>query len=488
MLALAALTCLITAFGPRPVIEPQGEQSMAPVCQLRGDLEVLTSCRAGGRRAGSRGDAYTVDYLAGRFAEIGLAPLGAADSGFVHRFEAVDAHPCALSADSTAELVQHRGNSPCGDGRAAAWLGQGLFPLARTGEGRVEAPVVAVGHGMVLPEFDHDDYAGLDVRGKAVLILRRGPAALPADAAAARRAITFRAKIEEAQRRGAAAILLCHACDTDADEQRLAARIGARAEIPAFWVSRAAVAAVLAGRPGELWLRTRLMLEPAPPPRPTANVVGVLPGGDPRYADECVVVGAHHDHLGFGRTGSLGGTAAVGVLHPGADDNASGVAVLLQVARQLASGARPPRTIVFAAFGAGELGMQGSRRLLEAPGLPAAVTAMVNLDTVGRGANGVRVDGVGSARRWRARLRPLFEASPLAVAPRDGAGAPSDHWSFLRRGIPALRFHTGVHEHYRRPSDVAALVMAEEAVEIGALAAAVVEELAAGPALVFTDQ
>ncbi len=229
---------------------------------------------------------------------------------------------------------------------------------------------------------------------------------------------------------------------------------------------------------------------------PAANVVGVLAGSDPKLRDEVIVLGAHYDHLGRGGQGSLAERA--GEVHHGADDNASGTAGLLELARLFAADTpRPRRTLVFIAFSGEEEGLLGSAYYVAHPARPLAQTvAMLNMDMIGRMKDDkLIVGGVGTAQEWREWLarvnraldvrvdlngesktpeeaveqgeRPMVTGANgrvVAVAsPRphftltlneDGYG-PSDHSSFYGKQVPVLFFWTGTHEDYHKPSDTA---------------------------------
>jgi membrane-associated protease RseP (regulator of RpoE activity) len=185
----------------------------------------------------------------------------------------------------------------------------------------------------------------------------------------------------------------------------------------------------------------------------TDNVVAVLPGIDPASAHQNIVIGAHYDHLGFGHFGARNPSSA-GQIHHGADDNASGTAVLLDLARRLSQlPAKPARTIIFAAFSAEELGLFGSRNFVERAQNAAATKTMVNLDMVGRlRDNRLTVFGARSG----AGLSEWVDAGAanlgLEIRHSDDVGR-SDHLSFYNKKIPVLHFSTGVHEDYHRPSD-----------------------------------
>ena len=183
------------------------------------------------------------------------------------------------------------------------------------------------------------------------------------------------------------------------------------------------------------------------------NVIGILPGRDPVLRNQTVVLGAHYDHLGLGGFGSLD-PDSTGLVHNGADDNASGVAGLIQVAARLAA-SPPARTVVFIAFSGEELGLLGSAYYVREPIYPLAATlAMVNLDMVGRLRNGrLIVYGARSAKEFPALLDSLnWYAGFDLKAQGDGYG-PSDQSSFYAAKRPVLHLFTDLHEDYHRTTD-----------------------------------
>ncbi|MEX1050903.1 MAG: M20/M25/M40 family metallo-hydrolase, partial [Gemmatimonadales bacterium] len=191
-----------------------------------------------------------------------------------------------------------------------------------------------------------------------------------------------------------------------------------------------------------------------------ANVVGILPGRG-ALAGEAVVVGAHYDHLGLGGMGSMD-PDSTGVIHNGADDNASGTAALLEIARNLRQ--RPAvdrRTIIIVAFTAEELGLIGSQYYVDHPVLPNAQTvAMVNLDMVGRlRENRLLALGAASAPEWQPLLDSLNRYDLAILASGDGWGR-SDHSSFYGKNIPVIHFFTDTHEEYHRVVDDVPLINA----------------------------
>lgn len=180
------------------------------------------------------------------------------------------------------------------------------------------------------------------------------------------------------------------------------------------------------------------------------NVAARVEGADPEMRSHVVVVGAHYDHIG--RLSQYSRDPATPGIRPGADDNASGTAALLELARRVA--ARPaPMTVVFVAFDAEELGLFGSRHFLKDPPVPAAeMVAMLNFDMVGRMRAGrLTVRNVGSAGWWRDALERANSDS-LRID-LEHAGGASDHVSFREANIPAIHFYTGTHVDYHRRSD-----------------------------------
>ncbi len=210
------------------------------------------------------------------------------------------------------------------------------------------------------------------------------------------------------------------------------------------------------------------------------NVVAVVPGSDPRLAGEKVVVSAHYDHLGRGRFAPR--EEERGAIHPGADDNASGVAVLIGLAHELAS-APLPRTLVLAAFSGEENGAVGSRHFLSAPGAAAqGIVANVNLDMVGRLGDGpVQVLGTETSPDWEPLIAAASRASGVAARSLAAGAGGSDQQSFINRDIPAVQIFTGGHADYHRPTDTADRIDRAGLAEVKALVAALVRDLTTRP-------
>jgi len=207
------------------------------------------------------------------------------------------------------------------------------------------------------------------------------------------------------------------------------------------------------------------------------NVVGIVPGRDASLRDETVVIGAHYDHLG--RVGPD--------VYWGADDNASGTAVVTALARSFAAAGGAPRTLVFALFGAEEVGLVGSSYYVRHPRRPLDRTvAMVNFDMVGRLRDSrLTLGGVDSATGLPELVAAAAAAESLTLNTRPSPFGPSDHASFYRAGVPVLFFHTGEHADYHRPSDTADKIDATGMARVASMAARVVERLASSPRPVY---
>ena len=220
-----------------------------------------------------------------------------------------------------------------------------------------------------------------------------------------------------------------------------------------------------------------------PDGRPTtlANIVGVLPGSDPAWKDQSVVITAHYDHLGMGWPNPRAGDE--GRLHPGADDNASGVAVLLEVARALAAAGAPRRTLVFVAVSGEEAGMLGSRHYVEHPVRPReGIRAVLNIDSVGRlGTSPVGVIGAGTATEWPHVFRGIGFVTGIQTQMATQGLEASDQASFIARGIPAVQLFTPPHADYHRPGDTADKVDVAGLVRVATVAREAIAYLAERP-------
>ena len=369
-----------------------------------------------------------------------------------------------------------------GDGAALSINGSLLAadawsPTSFSAVSEVVGPTVSVGHGIVAPDLGIDDYEGLDVEGKIVVARRFVPDNEAfEDPEVERRMSDLHFKAFLARERGARALVVV---DAEAELPTLGGAGAGDAGIPVA-VARGEAAAELFESSAEL--RLRVVLE-----RRTTeafNVVGRVPAGAAERLAGVVVVGAHYDHLGYG--GSNSRDAGKDVIHNGADDNASGTAALLLVARRLVAARQQlSRDVYVVAFTGEESGVLGSDYFTHSPppGLRMEdVVAMLNMDMVGR-LRDEKVDimGARSADEWEAILEPLCRQATLDCSAGGSGYGPSDHSPFYVAGAPVLHFFTGTHEDYHTSTDDADKINAPGGARVAALVAETARTVAARP-------
>lgn len=431
-----------------------------PAKRIQGDVARLAADAWQGRRAGTRGADQAASWIAKEFKRIGLAP--GTSAGYFQPFTFIDG---VVLGPANQLVVGTRAFKP----------GQDFRPLAFSSGGTAAAEVVFAGYGIVAKDLDWDDYEGVDVAGKLVLVLRFSPAGDDTQSKWGA-FMALRYKAATARDRGAKGVLVVSGPGTPnvADELVPLRADASLADegLPVLSIRRSVGEALFEGsgatladaqtridagaRPAPLALaaRAELRADVTPKRSTTSNVVGLLRGAD--AAPGALVVGAHYDHLGLGMSGSLD-PAPDGKIHHGADDNASGVAGLLELARRLRVGPPPGRSVIFVAFGAEEEGALGSSYFVKHP--PVAlekIGAMGNLDMVGRlREDRLDVYGVGTSPLWRPLVEEAARKPGLKLKLHEGGYGPSDHNPFYVAGKPVLFVFTGSHSDYHRPSDTA---------------------------------
>jgi hypothetical protein len=492
-------------------------------------VKFLSSSRLQGRGNGTPGLARAGDYIAARFQSDKLEPGGEGRTYF-QSFEVVtglqvgsgntlslstpsgavafqlgrDYYPVSVDAGSPARDSATPGP---GSGRPTMPPPASARPPSAGASDALRVPVVFAGYGISAPGLNYDDYAGVDVTGKAVLIFTDEPqendASSPFDGKANTTHATVMTKAMVARSHGARLVLLVEDMAHATDQANYAGFLqDPQADeygIPAVRVARDRVDQAIAGSldlrqvAGEidrdLKPRSRILDSVsvslaerfAKTRRPDRNVVGILRGSDPARAAEAVVVGAHYDHLGLGGRHSLA-PSATGQIHPGADDNASGIAALLEMARLAAADrVHYARTVVFAAFAGEELGLLGSAYYVDHPAVPLDRTvAMIDLDMIGRPSGRVLISGLESAPSLQEDLKAAEAGSALQVK-TFGEGAlvgASDDTSFLLRRVPSIAFFSGFHADYHRPSDTWEKIDPAGAAEVTKIAFALLGRIA----------
>lgn len=462
-----------------------------------------------GRGINTAGIDKAADYLASEFRAMGLD---------TKRYQGTPFHTFYMGSRFTLGEMNSLTLTLAGGNRAELVLNSDFTPLSLSGSGMFDLPIAFMGYGITAPPLNYDDYAGIDVAGCAVVILRNEPRKTdtesPFDGAKASDFSTLSHKVTNAIQHKAAAVLLvtdsASLPDDAAADPRNSDRLldflvkstAGNREIPVVHCRRAAIdrllqvatkmdlTAIEQGIDRDLKPRSMLLtgsrvsgeISVVRKGKPLKNVVAVLQGSGP-MAEETLILGAHYDHLGFGGSGSLAFTSKKEI-HNGADDNGSGTAVLLESARQLAlrhAGKPPARRIVFIAFTAEESGLIGSERYVKDPLYPLNQTvAMLNLDMVGRlRQERLTVYGTGTAAEFDPLISRLGTKYAFAIVKKPGGYGPSDHSSFYQRSIPVLHFFTGLHKQYHRPEDDAELLNVAGMARISQMVVEAVEELAA---------
>ena len=449
--------------------------------RLRDSATYLASDDLEGRGVRTRGLDLAAEYLAEEFTDCGLR-TELYNGGPFHEFSLFS----RATKGGVQELSFQRDDVPTDELQPGA----DFTSLTLSTNAPFSLPVAFAGYGITAPEHDYDDYESLDAAGKAVIVLRREPQQDDPDSAFNGVELSdyafLRTKIDNAVEHGAAMLILC----TDAFAMRSPTDEGApppdgllrvelsesslRRAIPVVHCRRAVVEGLILSTLGEtlseIEARIDHKLKPQSRDLPGSrvagrvalakrrrilrNVVASLDASGP-LAQETLVIGAHYDHLGRGGWGSLA-IGANAEIHNGADDNASGTAVLLEVARQLAARDEAlPRRVLFIAFSAEELGLIGSSKYVQDPIVPLTDTiAMLNLDMVGRLRDSkLTIFGTGTAAEWPTLIDHANDPLGLTIRRSPGGYGPSDHASFYEHGVPVLHFFTGFHNQYHRPSD-----------------------------------
>jgi hypothetical protein len=445
--------------------------------RLMEHIKFLASDDLKGRDTGSDGLRRAADYIAAQFKEAGLQPGW--NGGWMQPF------------DVEVGLTIGRGNTLTIESRGVnvpLTLGVSYYPLSATPNDDSNAvsselqdvPLVFAGYGLSVPRLSYDDYAGIDVSGKAVLIFSHEPQ--EQDSASRLNGnrplpeTTLSAKARAARSHGARALIVVSdpthrvdeanyrmfAFDPEADNAGLPVLRVRRDEMKPFldaWGLEAIAREIdrdLVPRSRALGDATvRYVEHLAHNRRTVGNVVGILRGSDSERAREAVVIGAHYDHVGLGGRYSAA-PELTGEIHNGADDNASGTASIIEIAREAAQmRTRFPRTLIFIAFAAEERGLLGSEHYVRNAPFPVNDSiAMLNLDMVGRSRGKVDISGIETAPSLDADLADAMRAVPGLRVSRQGPGAGrSDDSSFINRGVPAINFFTGFHSDYHKPSD-----------------------------------
>jgi hypothetical protein len=466
--------------------------------EFLGYVKYLASDELKGRGDGTPELDQAADYIAQHFRQFGLKPAGDGGTYLQHFMMTVGA-----TLGTKNSLTFESGK--------ALTVKQDFIPFSFSENVTLQAPLVFAGYGITAPDYHYDDYSGIDVNRKIVLVLRHEPQENDAKSVFAGKQFTTHAgivnKAINARNHGASAMILVNDTGNHADKadelirfEELAgpdnmkiAALQVKAAIADEWLKpsghtldelRQAIDKDLSNHSFALDSSRKLSLttDVDRTQKQVANVIAVLPGQDPELSKECIVVGAHYDHLGLGGLGSMASNL-VGQIHHGADDNASGTAGLLELADGFGrSDWRPVHTVVFVSFAGEESGLLGSSYYTAHPVCPMNQSiAMLNMDMIGRiSHNRLYVGGLGTSPEFpklleeanRTNSMGAFELSTSA----SGYGA-SDHTSFTARDVPVFFFFSGLHSDYHKPSDTWDKIDAPDGARVVSLVAKVTESL-----------
>ncbi|UCG28571.1 MAG: M20/M25/M40 family metallo-hydrolase [Bacteroidales bacterium] len=430
--------------------------------ELNQHIAFLASDSLKGRFPGTAEDSIAADYILNSFMDFGLQPL---DSNGLQYFDVItSAIPGKNNVFQTDDIT--------------AELNKDFSPFSFSENDSLTADLVFAGYGFRIDREDlkWDDYVNLDITGKWVLLLRGDPEIENPDSPF----ITYsgdRDKAMQARDLGAGGVLFVSGVAYDPNDQLVETDSRQHSVgIPVFHITRELADQILrsdeetiegleeelnqkrqpAGFESVISLngRSEIIQETVK----TRNVVTLLQTGAPFPVNEYIVIGAHYDHLGSGGPGSTSRVQDSYGIHYGADDNASGIATLIELAEKYASIRDSlKRNILFVAFGAEEMGLLGSKHFTENPPVdPGHIKAMINIDMVGRltSDRNLQIGGIGTSAEGRDILEKYSGGFPFQLAMSEEGYGPSDHASFYGIDIPVFFFSTGAHMDYHTPKDI----------------------------------
>ena len=448
----------------------------ADPARVLNDIKALSAPEMEGRGAGTKGLARAAGLIVKRYKELNTPPAGT--HGYLQPFTLITG--ARLKSDNRLVAIS-------GDTKKDLKANQDFVPFSFSSSGQVEGPVAFAGYGVTADEYQYDDYANLDVKDKIVVVLRYEPTAFATRSG--NQGLTHHSQVItkaiNARNHGARAVVMVNGKLGDGEEDLLThfdsvsgpENIGivfvqVKNNVAEGWLQAAgkslkdlqdqinsATKPASFALPDSLHLSLKVDIETT---RATANnILAYLPG----QTDEYVIVGAHYDHLGRGNFDSLA-PSQIGQIHPGADDNASGTAGVLELARLLApQSGQFKRGILFMDFAGEELGLLGSAEWVKEPTRPLGkAVAMINMDMIGRIKDDkVYIGGVGTgstfkpillrAQQEQAQKESAQQGSAFKIEYSASGYSSSDHTSFVSKKIPVLFFFSGLHSDYHKPSD-----------------------------------
>jgi hypothetical protein len=446
--------------------------------ELKTDIYFLASDSLKGRKPGTKEADVAANYIRKQFIASGLKLI--CDSGFQY-FEIV--------TDVTAGP-----HNALSFNNFTGTMNKDFMPVAYSSNGTIINNVIFAGYGFDIDQdsLKWNDYGGLDVKGKWVMLFRGDPE-LDNNESKFIPYTEIRGKVLVAKDHGAAGVLVVTPVAVDKDDKL----IGLHSEnndvtsgIPVINIKREVGNMLLTSSGFTLDSLEKILNKTRKPKSlilpvvvsvsaeiiqkkaKTENVIGMIEGSDPVLKNEYIVIGGHYDHLGFGGPGSGSRMPDTVAIHNGADDNASGAAMVIELAGKLApEKSRLKRSIIFISFSGEEMGLLGSKYFTDhSPVDMKKITAMFNFDMVGRfdkEKNSISISGTGTSLEADSIIRIYEKDLPFAVTHSPDGYGPSDHASFYASNIPVFFFTTGSHMDYHTPFDRADKIDYEKEKEIG---------------------
>lgn len=480
LLLLAGISILFFGFLPDGHKDKRHSTPAITANEIQFHINYLASDELKGRLNGSEGAEMAASYIEKEFESYGLTPFF--DGKFSQEFPFISG--VELNSDNSLELKIK-------DDEKSLKLNEEYVTAPFSDNVSYSGDVVFAGYSISAPELNYDDYAGIDVKGKIVLALKYHPEVSNPHSKFEKYS-ELRLKAKTAKDKGAAGIIFVNGYMPKDDEDNLMKLRydGAPAvkDFAAMQIKRTVADEIFKAEGldfQQYQAKINEFLKPASfvlkntsadlktgvekIEKEGRNIAAILPGTDSKLKDEYIVIGAHYDHLGMGENGSLY-KGSEPMIHNGADDNASGVAGLLELAERLSSvkgGLK--RSIIFAAFAGEELGVIGSTYFVNHFPQPLkSITAMLNMDMIGRmnSENNLVINGAGTSSIWKDLLNKVNSSYNFKLSFSEDGYEGSDQASFVTKDIPVLFFFTGIHNDYHRPTDDADKInfMAEEKV------------------------
>ncbi len=441
-------------------------------------INFLASDKLEGRFTGSKGSYQASEYIKSEFKSYGLQPLFG--SGYFQEFPFVADLEITKNNYLAIQFKKSTNNLNLGESYTTA-------PFSDKQD--YSGNLVFVGYGISASNLEYDDYEGIDVKDKTVLIMRYHPEYDNPHSEFEKYA-AFRYKATIARDKGAKAVIFVNGhLPKDSEDKLMALRYDQAANVHSMGivqVKRDIIDKLFRQenldfaeyqknisenkQPASFEfkdVKIKLKTEIKEIINTGRNIVGYLKGNAEEHKDEFIVIGAHFDHLGYGKTGSLYRGEET-LIHNGADDNASGTAGILELAQEFADQKEMlKRNMVFIAFSGEELGLLGSAHFVKNTPMAAdQMVAMLNMDMIGRmDENKLIVYGAGTSPKWKDILNELNHDNFKLTFHDEGYG-PSDHSSFYGKEMPVLHFFTGTHPDYHRPSDDADKINSEGARQV----------------------